>query len=83
MSTHTVRLSEARPEADAVECLGRVLSRYFGALPDWWVSAMVNEVRNYAGAFGHSATFSELDRMAPQYGVVWTLTDDGVFMVEF
>jgi hypothetical protein len=83
MSTHTVRLSEALPEADAVECLGRVLSRYFDALPDWYVSAMVRTTRNYAGAFGHSEAFSFLDEMAPQYGIVWTLTDDSVFVVEF
>lgn len=82
MSTHTVRLSETQGEADAVECLGRVLSRYFDALPDWWVTGMVNETRNYSGAFGYSDAFTELDRIASRYGIVWEL-DDGTFTVSF
>lgn len=84
MSTHTVRLSEAFPEADAVECLGRVLSRYFDALSDMRVSALVRSAMDYDnGAFGYSEAFTYLDKIAPDYGIVWTLTDDGVFVVEF
>jgi len=83
MSTHTIRLSKSQGEADAVECLGRVLSRYFDALPDMRVNAMIRETRNYSGAFGYSDAFTELDRIAPKYGVVWTCEDDGTFAVSF
>lgn len=83
MSTHTRTLSRSQGEADAVECLGRVLSRYFDALSDMRVTGMVNETRNYSGAFGYSDAFTELNRIAPKYGVVWTCEDDGTFTVSF
>jgi 6-phosphogluconate dehydrogenase len=83
MSTHTRTLSESQGEADAVECLGLVLSRYFDALSDMRVSAMIRATRDYSGAFGYSDAFSELDRMAPRYGIVWRLTNDGMFVVDF
>lgn len=85
MSTHSVTLrGDSHDERLAAECLGRVLSRYFDALPDWWVTAMVwNEARKYTGPFGHSVTFTELDRLAARYGVLWDLDNFGNFSVSF
>ena len=70
-------------ESRGVEYLGRVLSRCFDALSDMRVTSMVRSARSYTGSFGHSPEFSELDRMAPRYGIVWRLDDDGTFTVDF
>ena len=84
MSSHIASLyGDDLDDARAVEYLGRVLSRCFDALSDMRVTSMVRSARAYTGSFGHSPEFSELDRMAPQYGIVWRLDDDGTFTVDF
>jgi hypothetical protein len=84
MSNHTITLyGDHRDERQAVFTLGRVLSRYFDALPDTQVTAMVREAAQYSGAFGFSEAFSLLDLLAMRHGVLWTLDNDGTFTVSF
>lgn len=84
MSSHIASLNgDDLDDARAVDCLGRVLSRCFDALSDMRVTSMVRRARAYTGSFGHSPEFSELDRMAPGYGIVWRLDDDGTFTIDF
>ena len=83
MSTYTI---QAVNEAAIVRTLGNALA---SILPMYHetdyrqVARLIAAAESYEGSLTLSPQFAYLDRLTGEYGVVWTLHDDGTFIVQF